>query len=306
MFKRIAISTVLISVLFAAGTSFAGGGQHYPNGAEGVFAGMLPPPGIYAFSYTLYYTADQFNDDNGDEYTTAPFADFDATIIVEAPRVVYMSKFEVLGGTLGAHTLIPIYIDTDLESLGFDDSGLGDIFVGPVIAWHKPPYHYAVGLDVVFPTGDFDAGNPASAGGNFWTIEPIFAFTYLLESNWCLSFKAMYDFNTKNDEYVVPGPDPTVVERDPGDEFHVDYSVDYGIADKWRVGVSGYFYKQVTDDEIDGTEIEDDLGQVLAIGPTVVYQPNPGFSVTFKAQIETLVENRPQGTSYWLKVLKAF
>ena len=55
----------------------------------------------------------------------------------------------------------------------------------------------------------------ASVGKNFWTIEPVFGITYMLDK-WEFSAKFMYDFNTSQNKYAtVYGFE---VDRDPGQE----------------------------------------------------------------------------------------
>jgi len=42
-----------------SGTAF---GESYPNGAEGIKAGTLPPPGFYYKMYNAYVTSDKMLD----------------------------------------------------------------------------------------------------------------------------------------------------------------------------------------------------------------------------------------------------
>jgi len=56
----------------------------------------------------------------------------------------------------------------------------------------------------------------------------------------------MYDFNTtEDDSATVYGFE---VDRDPGQEFHVDYSASYGVTPAFRLGINGYYYYQTSDD----------------------------------------------------------
>jgi hypothetical protein len=70
--------------------------------------------------------------------------------------------------------------------------------------------------------------------------------------------------------------------------------------------VAGYAYWQITDDEFDGTEIENDRGQVFAIGPAVRYdlQQNLCFEGRYVWEMEA--QNRPEGNAFWLKVVYGF
>ena len=303
--RRILTVLCMLAVAWSVSTeALAGGGQHYPNGAEGCFCGAAPPPGWYFFNYFLYYKADAFTDDAGKTITAGPFADFDATVWADVVRVLYSSKHEIFGGTWMAHIFIP-YLDIDFDSLGISDSGLGDIIIDPfIVAWHGQTYHAVAGIDIFVPTGDYTRGNPASVGKNFWTIEPVAAFTGIYQNGLSWSIKLMYDFNTKNDDFLNPATG-TIGKLEPGQEFHFDYSVAYNVGSGFRVGVAGYYYAQVTDDEFDGVEMEDARGKVLAIGPAVKYDYN---NMIFEGRYfwETEAENRPEGEGFWLKFIYAF
>ncbi len=307
----IGLAGVVVAVaMLLCSNAYAGGGQHYPNGAEGIFCGACPPPGWYVVDYLYYYNADKYMDDDGDEYTAGPFADIDVTVWAEVVRVLYSSEYEILGGNWLAHIFL-IYLDADIESPGLtaagiksEDSGLYDVIISPfILAWHMPPYHYVGAIDIYVPVGDYEKGNIASVGKNFWTFEPIFGISAIYENGWSWSGKFMFDINMTNDEYVAPGT-TAEVELDPGMEFHFDYSVDYAVAKDWRVGLAGYFYTQVTDDEIDGVE-QDEKGRVFSIGPAVKYDYK-NMSFEGRAEFEMAAKNRPEGQAYWFKFIYAF
>ena len=57
----------------------------------------------------------------------------------------------------------------------------------------------------------------------------------------------MYDRSTKQDDCTtVYGFE---ADRDPGQEFHGDYSISYGFGKTMRLGLSGYYYIQSSDDD---------------------------------------------------------
>jgi hypothetical protein len=295
----------LVAVCSIATGAQAGGGQHYPNGAEAHFCGAAPPPGWWVVNYFLYYKADQFRDNNGDKVTAGPFADFDATVWADVVRLIYSSKVQLFGGNWLAHVLVP-YMNVDYDSLGFSDSGISDVIVDPfIIAWHWGEYHALAGLEVFVPVGDYERGNPASVGKNYWTIEPAFAASAMYKSGVSWSVKLMYDINTKNDDWLNPAT-ATIGKLDPGQEFHFDYAVDYLVGGGFRVGVAGYGYWQITDDEFDGVKIPDDRGQVFAIGPAVNYMPRQNLCVEARYVWEMAAQNRPEGSALWLKVVYGF
>jgi len=270
------------------------GGGSYPNGAEGFGAGMLPPPGTYFLNYFNVYNAPHLNNGSGNSMVS----DFNLTAVVNAFRLVHVTKIELLGGNLGGHLLLPV-VNLDVTMGGRSQSrfGLGDLTVGPLITWHTKNLHTAVGLDTTVPSGRYDKNDLANIGRNYWTFEPIVAATWLTDSGFELSGKFMYDINTKNSD----------TDYLSGQEFHVDYTV----AQKFNnlsVGLGGYFYKQVTDDELHGTKValnDGFKGQALALGPQLKYDYKNMFFI-LKYQREMAVENRPEGNKFWFKMMYAF
>ncbi len=282
-----------------------GGGGAYPNGAEDFMSGAVPPPGYYFINYFLFYHADKFNNKHGDNVDK----DFDLDVIANTFRFIYITKQQIFGGYWGVHIFVPImYQDVTATTPGGVKSdtktGLGDIIVDPfILSWHTKNWHFATGVDIYMPTGSYDKDDMANTSRNYWTFEPIVALTYMSDFGLEVSSKFMYDFNTNN-------PD---TDYRSGQEFHFDYTVAYKI-DNWRVGVGGYYYKQVTNDEINGEKVtfpaslgfsEGFKGQAVAVGPQLKYDYK-NMSFVLKYLFETAVENRPQGNDLWFKFVYAF
>jgi len=125
----------------------------------------------------------------------------------------------------------------------------------------------------------------------------------------------MYDFNTTQDD--CPTPYGFNVDRDPGDEFHCDFSDSFGLSKSLRIGLSGYFYQQVTDDDydIDKTlpppvqallkEDEGNHSSVCSLGPGIWYNyKNLFFSL--RSQFEFEAKNKTEGVNVWGKITYAF
>jgi hypothetical protein len=309
--KKISVFVVLLSVSFLLAFTGVnvyateGGGGAYPNGAEDFMSGAVPPPGYYFINYFLYYNADEFNNKHGKNIDK----NFDLDVVANTFRFIYITKQKILGGYWGVHMFVPIvYQDvtatTPIGVKSDTQTGLGDIIVDPfILSWHSKNWHFVTGIDIYMPTGRYDKDDMANTSRNYWTFEPIVAFTYMSDFGLEVSSKFMYDINTNN-------PD---TDYRSGQEFHFDYTVGYKIQN-WNVGVAGYYYKQVTNDEIDGEKVkfpeplgfEDGFkGQAIAVGPAVKYSYK-NMSFTLKYLWETEVEHRPEGQSLWVKFLYAF
>jgi hypothetical protein len=314
--KALFTGAALTAACLASSPSWANlpfAGQHYPNGAEDFLSGALPPPGFYLKNYLASVQKYRLMDDDGKK---AP-VDLKVNVTVDAARFIWMTPTTILGGTLGSYLVLPFYwTDVQSKGLGIDarDAGLGDIAFAPLLAWHfGPTFHLAFGEEFNPPTGHYQDGDPSTQilSKNHWTFETVLVGTYLW-NGLDFSVKAMYDFNTKNDKYVLGVPGVGAFEGDltPGQEFHCDWALSYARAEALRYGVSGYSYWQTTKDEFDSGatgKVKGDKGVIHAAGPTIKYWPNQGrFSATLKHQWEFGARNLPEGQLTWLNVVWAF
>ncbi len=281
------------------------GADQYPNGAENWLAGALPPPGTYFLNYFGYYGG-ELRDGDGDK---VPGADVNAWF--DALRVVHVSEHRILGGNWGWYAILPLVAQE--VSLGTTNSvsGLGDATFDPfVVSWHRGDWHWAVGMSINLPTGRYREGDPTqSIGANYWSVEPLFAVSYLNPEGWELSAKFMYNIKASNTDFR-PAPGAPKMKYASGDELHLDYLAGKRFG-PWGVGLSGYYLRQVTDDELDGQRLAANpglwsagrRGQVFAIGPSATYTNASGVHFIAQWQRETRVENRFGGDKFWFKAI---
>ena len=321
MIKKMLTLCLAGALMCVSGQALAGGGQNYPNGAEAFLSGAVPPPGFYFIDYMYYYNADTMKDDNGDDIGAFD----DVSVMANVFRFLWMSDKQILGGNWGMHMFVPV-LDVDLNfkvpvgpegTTSYDDTSVPYIIYSPfILSWHlmEGKLHVVTSLaDIYIPAGQ-DDGNMASVGVNFWTIEPVLGVTYMVD-NWEFSGKFMYDFNTSQDDYAtVYG---FQVDRDPGQEFHFDYSASYMISPGLRIGVNGYYYVQTTDDSYDLDDsipvpVQDLLradegyrSTVFAVGPGIWYN-NKNMFFSLRNQWEMAAENKTEGFNIWAKFTYAF
>jgi len=293
--RRMAVVVAAVTCLTVSAFATEMGGSAYPNGAEGIMAGALPPPGLYLLNYTTFYSADKFCDGNGN----SAIPGFKLEAWANVVRILKVSDAKILGGNWAMHLFVPVAnLDVTIPGRSDGSFDIGDVIVDPfILGWHAPPWHFAAGIDCYLPTGGFSTLELANVGRNCFTFEPIFAFTYLNQSGCEVSAKFMYDFNLKNSD----------TNYQSGQEFHVDYAVARHLKNDWTVGLAGYCYFQTTDDEVAGAPVPPDgnKGKVFALGPTVQYGRGK-TNVAFTCQKEFGAENKPEGLKLWLKVIKAF
>lgn len=298
--NHLAVAVICCAAMLAAANAGAteNGGGMYPNGAEGVMAGALPPPGLYYLNYLTHYSANRLNDKDGNKLPV----DFHVNATANVFRLIYMTDKTFLGGNLGFYGIVPmVSLGGTLSpapgvSLARTKSGIGDVSFSPLlVAWHGKNWHAASGLDITAPTGGFDKDEAFNIGRNYWTFQPIVAGTVLTDEGLEVSAKVMLDFNTEN----------KATHYRSGQELHVDYAAAYHTG-PWTFAGQGYAYKQITKDRADGAAANDgNKGQVLAVGPAVKYDFGR-VSAEVKYQKEMLAENRSEGDKYWIKLISAF
>jgi hypothetical protein len=267
------ISTLCIGLLcIPLAQATEGGGSSYPLGVNTVGAGKMPPPGFTEFFYLSDYSANKTLDGDGDK--KPGIHNFDLNVQALSIRVDYVYQdFSILGAKLASRIALPL-IKGDI-SFDVDTPG------GRV---HRSDHQEGVG-DRLF--------NP---GRNTWAYGPWYSFTAYPLENLEVSSKLIYMINGENSD----------THYRSGREFNADYNIGYNITREWQVGVNGYLYKQLTDDEKNGeTYLDGYRGQVAAIGPAIKYQ-TPAIGFVMKWQHETKVENRAEGDRIWLQAVYRF
>lgn len=248
--KKIIKSLAMLWVaglLAAPALATEGGSDSAALGAEGLSAGALPPPGVYLLTYYQNYRADKIVDSHG--HSAAPKFDLTANAIV--PRLVLMTEKQLLGGQLGFYAAQPI-VGLDVNVAGMSDSktGMGDLILAGLLAWHNNNHHWAAAIETVSPTGSYRTPSQerpviANTGKNYYTVRPILAYSYINPKGFELSTKMSYSVNGKNDD----------TNYQSGDYLAADYSLGYQLTPQWTAAIQGYALKQISDDKVNGKEI---------------------------------------------------
>lgn len=299
------VLVAITSLLFASGVMAKEGADQYPNGGENWLAGAMPPPGTYFKNYFGYYSG-TLRDGDGDKVSGASVSAW-----FDALRVIHVTDKKFLGANYTMHAIIPFAHQRMKLGGRASASGLGDIIVSPaVLAWHSGNWHWVAALDFYLPTGKYKSGDSRkSIGANYFSVEPAFAVTWLSPDGWEISGKFMYNIKSKNKSFR-PELGAPKMDYKSGDEFHMDYLVGKRFG-PWGVGVSGYYVKQTTNDELDGRKISSSLGpwssgrkgEAFAIGPSLSYTNSSGMTFVAQWQHETYAKNRFRGDKAWFKLI---
>ena len=280
------------------------------------FLDGAPPagPGLYFSQYVQYYSADRLNDADGNDMHV-PGTDIEAWISLT--QFLYQSDTEVLlGGKWGLDVILP-YVSIDasydpgIPGPEANGAGFGDILVGPYLQWdpimgaNGPRFMHRIELQMIFPTGKYDADKELNPGSNFFSFNPYWAGTFFITPKWTVSTRLHYLWNAKNNDpnRAYGNADDTQA----GQAIHLNFTTAYEIIPNMlRLGVNGYYLKQISDTKVDGHNIDDSREMVLGIGPGALLSFSRETHLFFNLFFESQAENRPEGTRATLRLIHHF
>lgn len=281
-------------LVFLAVLVVEGGGGNIFNGVDGFMVGVLLLLGIYGLVFLNYYSGDCFNDGNGNFFVFG----FSVKVNVVVFKIVYMININVYGGLLGFYGVL-LLVDQMVQVVGCIDSciGLGDLEVGLLVVWYQGDWYWYGLMVLVVLIGLYNKDWLVNIGLNYIIIWLQFGWIYVLVNGIDIFSCFIYSFNICNN----------VINYKFGQYFEVDYNFGYVFIFSLKVGLQGYYFQQIINDEQNGVKVGSDgnKGWVLVIGFGLFYQVSFVF-FEFKYFIEIRVENWVQGKSLWFKSVFKF
>jgi len=293
------------------------GSAHYLPGSMASFMDAFPgkPGGLAVLNFFTYYDA---STPLGLRLPLGGFlsAQADATVYADTILAVYQTPWEVLGGGCAFGLAVP-YVWMEIEAqaqrigpggvpgpaLATRDtaSGIGDLTIYPVmLGWTDlaPDFKLDFRLGIYAPTGDYDQGQLANIGKNYWTFEPGIMASWLSSKTGTeVSLYTGVDFNTENND----------TDYTSGTSLHFDLTVAQhlplfgGIA---GFGANAFYYRQISGDSGTGARLGDFEGMTYGVGPVISYVGHVG-DTQFLAELKWLpelgVEKRMKGDYVWFK-----
>ena len=300
-----AVTLVLAVGLPQIAAAAEGGGSNYLQGTYGDFAAAIAPHSYLRNDVIFYDASIGARPING-----GLDPGFDQDLWMDRLTLGGFSEAEILGGArFGIEVQLPYVFDlTVAQNPGgppFDsfaeprDNAFGDPVIKPQIAWGSGPHYSIFSVGIVAPWGTHDDNRVLSVGRHYWSFDPSFSHTYLSDSGWDISTTVGVMINLENS---LPGPN-----YESGDEAHIDALVGKHFGENFAVGVTGYWYHQLTDDKgsIPRPLENGYQGDSTGYGPAFMFG-NKNVSVVAKWIYENYADNRLRGDMYMLSFVARF
>ena len=278
-----------------------------------------PPagPGFYFTQYVQFWSSDELTNADGGRLLP-PTADEELGAWISLTQFIYQSDTPVLfGGKWGLDVIVPMVEPGLTHSLGGPpenkDFGMGDILIGPYLQWdpimgpNGPRFMHRIELQMIFPTGDYDKNYELNPGSNFFSFNPYWAGTLFLSPRFTISARLHYLWNDTNSDpnrgYVAAGAN----ETQAGQAVHMNFATAYEVMpQRLRIGLNGYYLRQLTETEMNGQDVSGTREKVFAIGPGAVYHMSKDMHLFCNLYFESMAENRPEGKRLNLRFVYHF
>ncbi|QHE91575.1 hypothetical protein PI93_021065 [Pandoraea fibrosis] len=281
-------------------------------------------PGWATVQLLQFKNNDKFYDNNGNKPGT--FRNPKLTSFLWLPQIAYTSPIRVFGGALGFTVLLPVMSMHGSSDAGSMQqltarSGVGDIIFGPylqmapVISGGRPVFSQRFEFDVIAPTGAYNPSKLANPSSGFWSLNPHWAMTFLPTAKTEISLRLHYLYNFSNhnpgvnlsDGPQFSQPNPFVIDRfRAGQAVWVNFTASYKVLPNLNVGINGFWFRQITDDTVDGRPQTGFRTTNLSIGPGAQWTVDNKNFVFMNIYLPVSERNTYSGFQMGLRWIHAF
>ena len=219
--------------------------------------------------------------------SVAAFRNPDIEALADVIQTVWVSPWHPFGSGVGITAMLPLVNlsssftqpGANLRANGF---GLGDLTWGPfyqarpaMLLGHVFSYRFE--LDVISPTGNFNRTRDINQSSQFWSINPYVAMTYLPAPDVEVTARLhyLYNFSTRAllDPAVIPGV--AFQSGQAGQAVWANYAASYALSKPFSLGVNGYYFQQITEDQINRSNLAHTIKNQLYLGPGFHWSVTP-------------------------------
>ncbi len=275
-------------------------------------------PGLTIIQYARYSQLDAIKDSDGDD--SPLFRDPRIRSSLLLTQLAYATPYTLGQGRLGLTVLLPL-VNLDASFAGSspvrlrdNGFGLGDITFGPylqmmpVMRGGRPVFTQRFELDAIAPVGKFDRDRDLNQSSGAWSVVPNWAFTVLPTPQWEISARLNYVYNFRADKASNPPPVPGFVFRNgkAGDAAWLNFATSYALSPSFRLGLSGYYLRQLRDNQTNGQRVADTKQTQFYLGPGGSWQFDRRniLNAAFYAPVE--VKNTASGRNVNFQYIHVF
>lgn len=302
--RRLLFLAVLLASACGVAAATENGGSVWPVGAESyATAAGVPHAGETMFyEYTCFYFANELDDAKGHN---SGVPDFKLRVFAVAGKLSHNWGVRLPIGEFGSYFAIPnVYEQVSVAGVQNTKDDLTNLNLVPFAFFnHKGIAHWYYELQFESLGTGYQKGAPVNIGEHNVAMTPAAAFTLT-------PHKGAQDIMSRFD-YVINDADHAT-HYHSGNEFFWQYDAQQEIAKgKASVGLTGYFYRQMTNDSLngaavatvnaDGTKTFGYKGRVLDLGPQVTLRWGQHGALVMKWDHDMLVQNKPRGNGFWFQ-----
>jgi hypothetical protein len=298
---------------------------------------FVPDPGFYVGLYNYFYNSDRFNDQNGHKISSIDInrgpgagATVDVSVNLHmyafVPAFIWVSPWEIAGAKYAAY-VAPTFANNSIHGAAYHSEGFGvtggtstfapgDLFVQPVwLGWTRSHWDFSAAYGFYAPVGKYSSVTlpaglgevPASdnVGLGFWTQQFQGAAAWYPWTNHATAVTVVMTY-----EYNTP-------QQGTDTKFGQNLWLNWGISqylpltkdDKLllEVGPAGYYEWQVSDTQGGIVDSPSSRTRVGAVGGQLGLTYVPwDLVLNFRGMYEYYAENRVQGSSFSINLIKKF
>ncbi|NQE50146.1 hypothetical protein RC52_16940 [Herbaspirillum rubrisubalbicans] len=288
--RRLAACAVL-SILSAASMksalAFESGVSPFPAGSTSDYIAALPPiPGLFAVQQFNYSSSDGLYDNHGNKLPIP----FKSDAFSSTTRLLASYGVEFLGAKVYSQLVLPVVsLHTEVFGHGENHNGLSNVTVTPLLLrWDVAPNtNVTWGFDFALKTGSYNPARTSVAAG-YTSYQPVLAIRHNDPEGLDLGISNRLLFNDKNSD----------TNYRSGSAYVADFIGGWNFG-KWKVGVTGAYLNQFTDDRQNGNTITGNRARSFAMGPIVSYNAGT-YSINMNYQRGLYAANTAKSDAIWI------
>lgn len=262
-------------------------------------------PGLYWIQYSLNYYANKFLNECGKPLggVESPILNTFATFT----EILYQSKFQIFGGAPGASLVLPpvvfSYTSCNCLNLINAEAGLSNPVITLFFQWDMINYHdrplfiHRLGTAIFLPFGTNKFPEKTINPADIMTaVDTYWAGSFYITEHWATSWRLFYLWCGENKKTKIT----------PGKTFHMNYSMEYEVYKNYWIAINGYYLQQLHNSTRCGIQIPNSKERVVSAGPGFLFFLPHNFTLVGHAYLETKAQNRTQGTTVLLDLIKYF